>query len=145
MHSIHYTNTHILYNAGLIKTTFYNRVGCWITSVKRNFWLHAICACTEQHSTYEINWENWWLGLRVWCLGKCVGLGFVLQLEKENKSNIFTGFTYSRGAACCGYLTSNQKVLIYTIHIKTLFLYSEKQNNWQTTKVRNFACLRTHS
>jgi len=51
-------------------------------SVKRNFWLHAMCACTEQHSTYKIRWENWWLGLRVWCLGKCVGLGFMLQLEK---------------------------------------------------------------
>jgi len=33
--------------------------------------------------------------------------------------------------ACCGYLTSNQKVLIYTTHIKSnrqsLFLYSEKK------------------
>jgi len=27
----------------------------------QNFWLHAICACTEQHSTYQIRWENWWL------------------------------------------------------------------------------------
>jgi len=26
-----------------------------------NFWLHTICACTEQHSTYQIRWENWWL------------------------------------------------------------------------------------
>jgi len=32
--------------------TFYNSVGGWITGVKQNFWLHAICACTEQHSTY---------------------------------------------------------------------------------------------
>jgi len=52
------------------------------------------------------------------------------------KSNIFTGFIYSRTVACCEYLTSNQKVLIYTTHIKksnrrTLFLYSGKQNNWQ--------------
>jgi len=31
---------------------FYNSVGGWITGVKWNFWLHAICACTEQHSTY---------------------------------------------------------------------------------------------
>jgi len=45
----------------LIKTTFYNSVEGWITSVKRNFWLHAIRACTEQHSTYKICWENWWL------------------------------------------------------------------------------------
>ena len=60
---------------------FYNSVGDWITGVKRNFWLHAICACTDQHATYKIPWENWWL--RVWCLGKCVRLGFMLQLEKE--------------------------------------------------------------
>ena len=32
-------------------TNFYNRVGGWITRAKWNFWLHAICACTEQHST----------------------------------------------------------------------------------------------
>jgi len=36
--------------------TFCNSVGGWITSVKRNFWLHAICACTEQHSAYQIRW-----------------------------------------------------------------------------------------
>jgi len=78
--------------------TFYNSVGGWITSVKRNFWLHTIRACTEQHSTYKIRWENWWLGHRVWCSGKCDGLGFMLQLEKENllkskiKSNIFHWF-----------------------------------------------------
>ena len=62
---------------------FYNSVGGWITSVKRKIWLHAICVCTEQHSTYKICWENWWIGLRVWCLVKCVGLGFMLQSEKE--------------------------------------------------------------
>jgi len=45
--------------------TFYNSVGGWITSVKRNFWLRATCTYTEQHSTYKIRWENWWLGLRV--------------------------------------------------------------------------------
>jgi len=49
--------------------TFYNGVGSRITSFKRNFWLHAICACTEQHFTCKMRWENWWLGLRVWCLG----------------------------------------------------------------------------
>jgi len=27
----------------------------------RNFWLHAMCACTEWYSTYEIHWENRWL------------------------------------------------------------------------------------
>jgi len=50
----------------LIKTTFYNSVRVWITSVKRNFWLHAIRACTEQHSTYQMHWENWWLRVRVY-------------------------------------------------------------------------------
>ena len=104
--------------------TFYHSVGGWITSVKRNFWLNAICTCAEQHSTYKIRRENWWLGLRVWCLGKCVGLGFVWQLEKENHWSLrlspifFTGFTYSRSVVCCGHLTSNQKLLIYTTHIK---------------------------
>jgi len=47
-------------------------------------------------------------------------------LKSKNKSNIFTGFSYSRIVACCGYLTSNQKVLIYTTHIKKVIakLYS---------------------
>jgi len=41
---------------------------------------------------------------------------------------------YSRAVTCCGYLTSNQNVLIYPAHIKKLiarlyFFYSEKQNN----------------
>ena len=49
--------------------TCYNSVGGWITGVKRNFWLHAICACIEQHSTHQIRWENWWLGLRIWFFG----------------------------------------------------------------------------
>jgi len=29
--------------------------------VKRNFWLHAMCACTKWYSIYQIRWENWWL------------------------------------------------------------------------------------
>jgi len=29
--------------------------------VKRNFWLHALRACTQWYSTYQIRWENWWL------------------------------------------------------------------------------------
>jgi len=66
-----------------LNRTFHNSVGGWITGVKRNFWLHAICACTEQNSTYQIRWENWWSGLRIWGLGKCVGLVFMVQLEKE--------------------------------------------------------------
>jgi len=31
----------------------------------RNFWLHAMCKCSEYYSTYRR--EIWW-GLRVWCL-----------------------------------------------------------------------------
>jgi len=48
----------------------------------------------------------------------------MLQLEKENNWSLrlspvfFTGFAYSRTVACCGFLASNQKVLIYTTHIK---------------------------
>ena len=48
----------------------------------------------------------------------------MLQLEKEIwlkskiKFNIFHGFHLFRSVACCGYLTSNQKVLFYTTHIK---------------------------
>jgi len=29
----------------------------------RNIWLHAMYACTKKYSTYQIRWENWWLGL----------------------------------------------------------------------------------
>jgi len=119
-----------LVNKSRQNRTFCNSVGGWITVVKRNFW-HAkflisrrICACSEQLSTYQIRWENWWLGLRVCCLGKHVRLRFMLQLEKKNNWSVrlilifFTGFSYSRTVACCGYLTSNQQVLIYTTRIK---------------------------
>ena len=41
-----------LVNKNRQNRTFYNSVGGWITGGKRNFWLQAICACTEQHSTY---------------------------------------------------------------------------------------------
>ena len=46
--------------------------------------------------------------------------------------------------ACCGYLTTNQKVLIYATHIKkvivgTLFHYTEKQNNWQAIIGQEFS------
>jgi len=91
--------------------TFYNSVGGRITGVKRNFSLHAICVFTEQHSTYQIRWENWWLGHRIWCLGKCVGLGLCYDNWSLRLIPIFfTGFTYSRTVACFGYLTSNRKV-----------------------------------
>jgi len=55
-----------LINKNRLNRTFYNSAGAWITSVERNFWLAKfltshICACTEQHSTYQIRWENWWL------------------------------------------------------------------------------------
>jgi len=33
---------------------------------------------------------------------------------------MFNGKSYSRAVACCGYVTSNQYVLIYTTHIKKL-------------------------
>jgi len=26
------------------------------------------CAHAEQHSTYQIRWENWWSGHSIWCL-----------------------------------------------------------------------------
>jgi len=29
------------------------------SGVKRNFWLHAMCACTEWYSTYQIRGGNW--------------------------------------------------------------------------------------
>jgi len=80
-----------LVNKNRRNRTFYNSVGRWITGVKRNFWLYAICACTEQHSTYQIRWENWWFGLRIWCLAKCVWLGLMLQLERVSPI-FFTGF-----------------------------------------------------
>jgi len=55
----------------------------------------------------------------------------------------FSAYSYSRAIACCGYLTSNQKVLIYTTHTKKskrqiLFLYSEKQNIWQAVIGQKF-------
>jgi len=38
----------------------------WLLSgVKRNFWLHTMCASTEWYSAYQIPKEKWWLGLRV--------------------------------------------------------------------------------
>jgi len=46
-------------------------------------------------------------------------------LEKE-RPIFFSDYSYSRTVTCCGYLTSNQKVLIHTTHIKkaTAKLYS---------------------
>jgi len=41
-----------LVNKNRQNRTFYSSVGGWITGVKKNFWLHAIYACTEQHSIY---------------------------------------------------------------------------------------------
>jgi len=83
--------------------------------------------------------RNWWLGLRVWCLSKCVGLGF--GLEKSPK--LFNGQSYSRTTACCENLTSNQNVLIYTTNIQNVIakLYFFIMNNRITEQyqVRNFA------
>ena len=36
-----------------------------ISGVRRNFWLHAMCARTEWYSTYQIRWGNLSSGLRV--------------------------------------------------------------------------------
>jgi len=30
-----------------------------LPGVKRNFWLPAMCTCTESYSTYQKRWENW--------------------------------------------------------------------------------------
>ena len=55
---------------------------------------------------------------------------------------MFSGWSYSCAVACCGYLPSNQNVLICTTHIKkiipNLFLYSEKQNNWEIRTGQKF-------
>jgi len=75
-------------------------------------------------------------------------LGLMLQLEKEinwslRLSPIFsTGFTYSRTVACCGSLTSNQKVLIYTTHIKKviakLYSFTLRRKKWQKIMGQKF-------
>ena len=55
------------------------RCGGGLAGVKRNFWLDAMGTRTKTYSTYQIPWENWCFGLRIWYLGKCVWLG----LEEE--------------------------------------------------------------
>jgi len=49
---------------------------------------------------------------------------------------LFSGYSYYRTAACCGYLTSNQKLLIDTKHIKqvNVKLYSFTLTNKATDK-----------
>jgi len=37
---------------GLCLETRLGTVG--VSGVKRNFWLYAMCACTEQYATYQI-------------------------------------------------------------------------------------------
>ena len=65
-HEVHSIQTHTFCTTLVNKNrTFYNSVGGWIKCVKRNFWLHVMCACAEQHSTCKTPWENWWLGLGV--------------------------------------------------------------------------------
>ena len=62
------------------------------------------------HIKYAAKTEVW-----VCCLSKCVRLGFMLGLEKESNLGLelsprfFSGCSYSRTVAFCGYLTSNQK------------------------------------
>ena len=64
----------------------------------------------------------------------CVGLG----LEKKNNWGLSPSPMFFNGIVIpifsLWYLTSNQKVLFDTTHIKKVIakLYSEKQNNWQT-------------
>jgi len=48
---------------------------------------------------------------------------------------VFSGYSYSHTIVCCGYLTSNQTLLINTTvtyqksNLQNSLLYSEKQNN----------------
>jgi len=89
-----------------------------------------MCACADWYSSYQIRCEDWWLGIRASVWARCrkrkiIGL-------RRLSPTFFSDCAYSRSIACCGYLTSNQKVLIYTTHNRqTLCLYSEKKNNWQ--------------
>jgi len=46
----------------------------------RNFWLHAMCKCSEYHSTCRR--EIWWLGLTVWCLVKLFRVRVCLRKRK---------------------------------------------------------------
>ena len=58
----------------------------WNISGPGNFWFHAMYACTEKyfrlHNKYVEKTDDWWLGLRDLCLGKCVGLGLAWEKEK---------------------------------------------------------------
>jgi len=47
-------------------------------------------------------------------------------LRSKKSPIFFSGYTYSSTVACCGYLTANQKDLIYTTHIEkaNVSLYS---------------------
>jgi len=115
----------------------------------RNFWLHATCACTEQYSTYQIRLESWWSGLRDSCLGKCVGLVFGLGWEKEiylrsrTKSKIFQWLKLFPYYSLLWIPDIQPKGFnLHNKHQKsnyqTLFLYSEKHNNWQKITGQKF-------
>jgi len=45
----------MLVNKNRQNSMVYNSVGGWITNVKRNFWLHAICACMHRATFYIYN------------------------------------------------------------------------------------------
>jgi len=104
----------------------------------RNFWLHTTCACTEQYFAYEICWEKWWLGLKVYCWGKCVWLGFMLELEKEidwgsQQSQIFfSGYTYFRAIACVAV------TLARPLHVSKVGRSMEKGKTKQATLLSDF-------
>ena len=98
------------------------------------------------HMIYAVKTDDYglWIHVYVSVLGWGLGQG---EKNKNNwgrrlSPNIFSGWTYPRIIACCGYLTPNQKVLIYTTHTKKDFsnfiFSSEKQNNWQTMTGQKF-------
>jgi len=113
-----------------------------------NFWLYAMYACAEWYSTYQICSENLWLGLRESCLGKCVGLGFRLRLEKKiievkdyvQKFSVVQVIPVLYLVVGTWHLTKMFKFTPHTSksNCQTLFLYSEKQNNRQTITGQKF-------
>jgi len=67
--------------------------------------------------------------------------------KRKISPKILSGESYSRANACCGYLTSNQNVLICATHIKKriaklyFFIVKSKMSEKQQ-QVRNFAEVR---
>jgi len=78
--------------------------------------------------------------------------GYGLGWGEKKKNNgvhglspkIFNGKSYSRAIACCGHLTSNQNVLMYTTHIRKLiarlyFFILRSRITEKQQQVRKFA------